>query len=155
MQSPQSQSPERAPVNKSIGAHQMRDGTWIKSSIYTPTGVHPMGVAIFCHGGAFSSGNEHADAGICVCLAKLGLVVVCSNFRQGEAHPHPAATHDLEDITRHVRSVLYPGVKCGIVGYSSGGYHSLSLSQHPPDGVPYAFCIATNPVAHPGHYMCV
>ena len=79
----------------------------------------------------------------------MRMTVYTSHYRQGADHPHPAAIRDLEDVTRAVRE-RHRDLPMGIAGYSSGGFWALHMAQHPPDEKPFAFCLATNPVAHPG-----
>mmetsp|Transcript_80871 Transcript_80871/g.261877 ORF Transcript_80871/g.261877 Transcript_80871/m.261877 type:complete len:301 (-) Transcript_80871:75-977(-) len=128
----------------------MRDGAEIDARIYHPERTEPAGAIVYAHGGAFSIGDCESNAAVARALCgSTGCIVVDTSYRQGQAHPNPAAIQDLEDVTRHVRSG-HPGLRVGVAGSSSGGYFALALSQHPPDGQPYAFCVALNPVAHPG-----
>lgn len=127
----------------------MADGKEINARIYTPPG-DAAAVIVYAHGGAFSAGSCESNAEMARTLSEATRsVVVDSSFRQGKAHPHPAALRDLEDVTRRARD-LYPNLPVGVAGSSSGGFFALALAQQPPDGRPYAFCVALTPVAHPG-----
>jgi len=135
-------------VQKRSASIAMRDGASIDARIYEPPA--PVSAIVYAHGGAFSMGDCESNSLMARTLsANTRSVLVDTSYRQGKAHPHPAATHDLEDVTRKVRE-LYPGLPVGVAGSSSGGFFALELAQHPPDRLPYAFCLALNPVAHPG-----
>ena len=82
-------------------------------------------------------------------MANAGLIVVDTSYRQGSAHPHPAATNDLADVTRWTRK-LWPEYAVGVVGSSSGGWYAMAMAAGPPDDIPFPFAIALCPVANPG-----
>ena len=45
-----------------------------------------------------------------ILFAGVVTLKVDSSYRQGGAHPHPAATHDLEDVARFARCSFSPWV---------------------------------------------
>eukprot|EP00747_Dinoflagellata_sp_TGD_P017499 gnl/TRDRNA2_/TRDRNA2_125860_c0_seq2.p1 gnl/TRDRNA2_/TRDRNA2_125860_c0~~gnl/TRDRNA2_/TRDRNA2_125860_c0_seq2.p1 ORF type:complete len:239 (-),score=17.31 gnl/TRDRNA2_/TRDRNA2_125860_c0_seq2:120-836(-) len=127
----------------------MRDGVAIDARIYRPA-LPPIAAVVYAHGGAFATGDCESNAAMSMALAHMQIAVVDTSYRQGADHPHPGALEDLADVTRYARVKLWPELPIGVAGSSSGGAYALALSREPPDEVPYAFCIALCPVAHPG-----
>ena len=68
----------------------------------------PIAAAVFAHGGCFSDGCSQSHPAVTEALAGIGIASVSSTYRQGAAHPHPTAQHDLacvaEFARRHCRS---------------------------------------------------
>lgn len=127
----------------------MRDGVSVDIRIFSPS-EPPFAAVVYVHGGAFASGDCDSEEALSSALAKMQMAVISSSYRQGPSFQHPSALNDLADITLHARFKLWPELPIGIVGSSSGGFHALMLSREPPKDLPYAFCIAITPVAHPG-----
>ncbi|KAH8067439.1 cyclin-dependent protein serine/threonine kinase [Aureococcus anophagefferens] len=111
---------------------EMRDGAVIDARAYAPAerdetldraptaadaAAAPLGVAVFAHGGCFTTGDCESHASKSRSLASRGLVVVDTSFRQGAAHPHPAALRDLADVAAASRRL---GAPFGVAGSSSG-----------------------------------
>ena len=90
----------------------MRDGAQIDAIIVTPRLITSksassndtqtfVAAVVWAHGGAFGIGNCRSEISTLVAMATSARVlVVAASFRQGADHPHPASTHDLEDVTR-------------------------------------------------------
>ncbi|KAH8061046.1 cyclin-dependent protein serine/threonine kinase [Aureococcus anophagefferens] len=102
---------------------EMRDGAVIDARAYAPAerdetvdraptasdaAGAPLGVAVFAHGGCFTTGDCESHASKSRSLASRGLVVVDTSFRQGAAHPHPAALRDLADVAAASRRLGAP-----------------------------------------------
>ena len=126
------------------GAVRAPDGHSIDVKIYTPT--HPVAGCVFAHGGCFHDGTCETHPAVSEALASLGIASVSSSYRQGAAHPHPAAQRDLTCVAEFVRQ-RWPHLPFGVVGSSSGGWHALMLARALP--APVRFCVALCPVAHP------
>eukprot|EP00929_Paragymnodinium_shiwhaense_P018723 TRINITY_DN12996_c0_g1_i1.p1 TRINITY_DN12996_c0_g1~~TRINITY_DN12996_c0_g1_i1.p1 ORF type:complete len:295 (+),score=55.99 TRINITY_DN12996_c0_g1_i1:37-921(+) len=142
---------------------RMRDGVEISARITSPQGNEAWASVVYAHGGCFYDGDRDSQMPIQEMLASMGLNVVSTSFRQGGAHPHPAALRDLLDVAQHTRTQLWPRLPLGVVGSSSGGYLALAMAREsaakhvagdPGAGLElpssFAFCVALCPVAHPG-----
>ena len=143
---------------------EMRDGAVIDARAYAPAerdetldraptasdaAGAPLGVAVFAHGGCFTTGDCESHASKSRSLASRGLVVVDTSFRQGAAHPHPAALRDLADVAAASRRL---GAPFGVAGSSSGGFFALALAADPARwgaGAPFDFALAFCPVFDP------
>lgn len=143
---------------------EMRDGAVIDARAYAPAerdetldraptaadaAAAPLGVAVFAHGGCFTTGDCESHASKSRSLASRGLVVVDTSFRQGAAHPHPAALRDLADVAAASRRL---GAPFGVAGSSSGGFFALALAADPARwgaGAPFDFALAFCPVFDP------
>ena len=126
------------------GTVRAPDGRGIDVKIYTPD--DPIAACVFAHGGCFHDGTCDTHPAVSAALASLGIASVSSSYRQGAAHPHPAAQRDLASVADHVRE-RWAHLPFGVVGSSSGGWHALMLARALP--APVRFCVALCPVAHP------
>mmetsp|Transcript_251 Transcript_251/g.840 ORF Transcript_251/g.840 Transcript_251/m.840 type:complete len:271 (+) Transcript_251:69-881(+) len=105
----------------------------------------PIAAAVFAHGGCFSDGCSQSHPAVTEALAGIGIATVSSTYRQGAAHPHPTAQHDLACVAEFARR-RWPSLPLGVIGSSSGGWHALALSRT-IEGM--RFCVALCPVADP------
>ena len=105
----------------------------------------PIAAAVFAHGGCFSDGCSQSHPAVTEALAGIGIASVSSTYRQGAAHPHPTAQHDLACVAEFARR-RWPSLPLGVIGSSSGGWHALALSRT-IEGM--RFCVALCPVADP------
>jgi acetyl esterase/lipase len=127
---------------------KMSDGVEISALVYVPKGP-PLAIAVFAHGGCFGMGDCTSHVGMSSAMAKVGLLVIDTSYRQGADHPHPAAINDLSDVTRWARA-RWSQFPLGIAGSSSGGWYAMAMAASPPDEIPFSFAIALCPVADPG-----
>jgi len=147
----------------------MRDGAVRAARAYAPWSTDGAGVVdraptaadvgagafaavLYARGGCFSEGGVASHAAMARDLAARGVVVVAVDFRQGAAHPWPAALRDLGDAAAAARALAL-GLPLGVAGSSSGGFHALALAADPAawgaTGGPFAFCLALCPVFDP------
>lgn len=124
-----------------------RDGYALAAKICEPASgaPPPVAAAVFAHGGCFHDGDLESQHAVVAALASVGVASVSSSYRQGGAHPHPAAQRDLEDVAAFVRE-RWPSLPFGVVGSSSGGWHALHLARALAE---VRFCVALCPVADP------
>ena len=117
-------------------------GEPLRATVYRPVGAgRDLPALVDVHGGAWSYFDRTVDMVIDKALAASGMVVVALDFRQGAAHPYPAAVADVIAGVRYVK-VHAAGLgtrpdDIGLIGGSSGG-HLILVAALRPDAAEFA-----------------
>ena len=106
--------------------------------VYCPKGARARAAVLDVHGGAWSTMDRTAQAGLDQAMAAQGALVVALDFRMPPAHPYPAQIADANFGTRWLKlhaSALGAAehARIGLFGGSSGGHVVILSAMRPRD----------------------
>lgn len=99
----------------------------VKTIVRTPPGDTAVGVVLWAHGGCFTNGDETWDSTLAEFLCKRGFLVVTADYRQGQWHPWPAGSDDLQSLYSSLVREHAP-LPVHVGGASSGGFFAYDVA---------------------------
>ena len=112
------------------------DGRRLEADVFRAAGDDPAPGVLVVHGGGWTRGERGDMEHIARRLAERGFVAVNVSYRLAPAHVFPAASRDLEDAVRWMRTRASAlGIdprRIGAFGYSAGGHLVALLGAAAP-----------------------
>ena len=126
------------------------NGKPLVADLYLPEGKGPFPVAVYLHGGGWTSGDRKQLRRQAAHMASLGVAGFAVEYRLAPANKFPAAYDDALEAVRWVRAhaaeYRFDPARIAAVGSSAGGHLAALLGTSAPADAKVSAVVAFNPV---------